>query len=569
MDRTRAALALLLAGATGLALISGSEGVDPRTPPALPGQPPPFLATAVVGDGGVTGAVDSYGNLVGLWAPGPAGRALIDNPSDRQAAGSVDVRAGIVPRVRIGGGALPLWRAGATRQSYLPGTNVVRTVAELGPVRAEVTAAASGARLALTFAVGGAGASPSVNVTVDDEVRCRRDRHPGQLDLLCGVGPAVPGAGRADQEEERDGGGPAGAMIRRSAAADRRWLAAARPLGPGAPRWAIGMYERSLLVMRALTDTRSGAVAAGARDGWAYVWPRDAGAVALAFAAAGHRAEARRIARFLTGIDFVAAARFDGAGDPVPGRDAQGDAAGWVAAAAYAAGLSAPAAGLSWRGRADYHEGAPGDFLANAIAAWGVSDLRGAHAPLRSDTPLGGTAATRAAWRIAAEFGGARGLVRRQRDPESGLDSAAAWAVRPFALPALFPAARRTLRELAGRRGRYGITPGEGWGGGVDPWSASTAWTAWGLAGLAREARAAGTPDLARTDRRTALRLLAALRRAATPAGALPERVDVETGVPRSTTPLTWSHAFAALALLELWPPDLSSSRGGEDGDDR
>ncbi|MBK5220339.1 MAG: hypothetical protein JJE35_11220, partial [Thermoleophilia bacterium] len=44
------------------------------------------------------------------------------------------------------------------------------------------------------------------------------------------------------------------------------------------------------------------------------------------------------------------------------------------------------------------------------------------------------------------------------------------------------------------------------------------------------------------------------LRRAATPAGALPERVDAQTGIPRSTTPLAWPHAFAILALRELWP---------------
>jgi GH15 family glucan-1,4-alpha-glucosidase len=47
---------------------------------------------------------------------------------------------------------------------------------------------------------------------------------------------------------------------------------------------------------------------------------------------------------------------------------------------------------------------------------------------------------------------------------------------------------------------------------------------------------------------------MADLRRAATPLGLLPERVDARTGAPRSTTPLTWSHAFAILALRELWP---------------
>ena len=47
---------------------------------------------------------------------------------------------------------------------------------------------------------------------------------------------------------------------------------------------------------------------------------------------------------------------------------------------------------------------------------------------------------------------------------------------------------------------------------------------------------------------------MAALRRAATPLGLFPERVDARTGVPRSTTPLAWSHAFAILALRALWP---------------
>jgi GH15 family glucan-1,4-alpha-glucosidase len=49
------------------------------------------------------------------------------------------------------------------------------------------------------------------------------------------------------------------------------------------------------------------------------------------------------------------------------------------------------------------------------------------------------------------------------------------------------------------------------------------------------------------------LTLVADLRRAATPAGTLPERVDAQTGVATSTTPLLWSSAFAVLALRELW----------------
>jgi hypothetical protein len=275
------------------------------------------------------------------------------------------------------------------------------------------------------------------------------------------------------------------------------------------------MYERSLLMLRALTTRRNGAVAAGARDGWAYVWPRDAATAALAFEAAGYRSEARRVARFLLGLDLTAAARFDGSGAPVPGRGPQGDASGWVAVAANAVGLQPPPPG-EWRNLPDYQEGEAGDYLGNALAA--AAD--GTKVPL-----YGGKSSRR--------------LVRRLRDPSSGLDSVAAWAVEPFAEPALYGAARRTMLRLACHGTRFGITPGEDWPG-RDPWTAPTAWTAWSLAALG--------------ERREALRLLADLRRAATPAGTLPERVDAHTGVPRSTTPLAWSHAFALLALRELWP---------------
>jgi GH15 family glucan-1,4-alpha-glucosidase len=281
------------------------------------------------------------------------------------------------------------------------------------------------------------------------------------------------------------------------------------------------MYSRSLLVLWALTDRRSGAVIAGARDGWAYVWPRDASAVAIALAAAGYGGEARRIVAFLRSLNLGAAARFHPNGTPVDGRDAQGDAAGWIAAAARAAGLPSATTERPWRGLDDYQENGGGDFLANAIAS--------------------------GALRIRALFTTPPGTLSRRADPDSGLDSAAAWAVRPFSDPALYPLARRTLVRLAAQSGRFGILPSEGWSGGNDPWTAPTAWTAWSLAALG--------------DRPAALHLMAELRRAATPAGMLPERVDARTGIPTSTTPLAWSHAFAILALRELWPRTASNSR--------
>jgi hypothetical protein len=302
------------------------------------------------------------------------------------------------------------------------------------------------------------------------------------------------------------------------------------------------MYSRSLLTLRALSDRRTGAVAAGARDGWAYVWPRDAATATLALAEAGYTREARRVTGFLSHLDLGAAARFEGDGTPVPGRAAQGDEEGWVAAArAGACRLCLPIGDKAdtrggappWRGRADYREGPAGEYLGNAIAA-GASLV-----PF--ETP--------------------RGLLRIAGDPGSGLDAAAAWAVRPFPRPRLYAAARRTLLALTAHQTRFGITPGEGWPG-ADPWTAPTAWSAWAFAALAEPERrpsrgAAEThfeTGIAGRDRHQAIRLLADLRRAATPAGDLPERVGAASGIARSTTPLAWSHAFAILALRELWP---------------
>lgn len=487
MGSARAAVGLVAVVAAGALLVSGGHEADPRTPDGLPGMPAPFLGVAVLGDGGLTAAVDAYGNVVDLRR-GPAGRALIENPADRQAAGTVEPDTGIQVWMRVEDEPpRPMWEADSVRQRYLPGTNVLRTVARFGAERVVVEQAARDGELAIMVKGGAA----------DMELRVNAPR-------------------RIVTRDPR--------VLVEAAAADQRWLARARPLGPGAPAWARQMYDRSLLVLHALTG-RNGAVAAGARDGWAYVWPRDASAVAIAFAAAGYRAEAERITQFMLGLGLEHAARFHGDGSPVPGRAAQGDGIGWVAAAAQATGMigSAKQAAhiladgqpIPWRDRADYWEGEPGDYLGNAIASeMGIRRLYGVQFPSR--------------------------LLREPGEPDSGLDSAAAWAVQPFARPRLYPAVRATLNRLVAHGTPYGITPGEGWPGGEDPWSAPTAWTAWSLAALG--------------ERRRALRLMQALRHSATPAGALPERVDAHTGVPRSTTPLAWSHAFAVLALRELWP---------------
>jgi len=331
------------------------------------------------------------------------------------------------------------------------------------------------------------------------------------------------------------------------------------------------MYERSLLTIHALTSRRTGAVAAGARDGWAYVWPRDAATAALALEASGHPTEARQVTRFLTSLDLNAAARFTESGAPVPGRSAQGDALGWVTAAATATNLQPPQGPFPWRNRADYQESTPGTYLGNALAA-ASSHVDGPKTQAGVEFSAHQHGAAAEAGRIARGFGTEGGLVRVAGDPGSGLDSAAGWAVRPFRLRALYPAAERTLLHLLEDGTPYGITPGEGWQGGEDPWMAPTAWCAWSLAALAAEpsssagrtgargprtnlpaVRERGAPSRP-SPRNAALKLLADLRRASTPAGDLPERVGAHTGIPTSTTPLLWASAFAVLTLRELWP---------------
>ncbi len=170
---------------------------------------------------------------------------------------------------------------------------------------------------------------------------------------------------------------------------------------------------------------------------------------------------------------------------------------------------------MALEGRLRRAPGGSGDYLGNAIAAGVPAD------------------------RVRSVFGAPAGLVRRASDPASGVDSAAAWAVRPFPRPALAALVRRSLWTMLAGAGRFGIEPSQDWPG-EDPWSAPTAWSAWALAALG--------------DRQGARRLLGDLRRAATPAGLLPERVGAATGLPRSTTPLGWSHAFSLLALDELFP---------------
>ena len=264
-------------------------------------MPAPFLGTALIGNGKMVGAVDSYGDVVDLRQLGPPGRALVQIPSGLQSAGTVP--AELRDRRRA-----PIWAG----QGF-----------------------PSGARRAFI-----------------------RPTCPGPT--CCGRSPG------------------SGAARRRSCAESAGRRRRART-GAGSPRHArsaaarragrVGCTGARCSSCALSPIPRTGAAIAGAREGWAYVWPRDAAAVAIALAAAGHRAEARRIVAFLEHLDLGAAARFEVTGAPVEGRGAQGDADGWVAAAARAVGTAAPAPATSWRGIADYQEKGPGDYLGNVLAS--------------------------------------------------------------------------------------------------------------------------------------------------------------------------------------------------------
>ena len=550
MGRIRA-LPLVLVALAGVMLLSGASSSDPSTPEAPPGHSAPFLGTAVIGNGRLLAAVDPYGSLVDLRFPGPAGPAQIDNPFARQAAGSVAADTGIVARVGSGTRPKPLWQARRLDQRYLPLTNVLRTGARIGGATVAVDDAAAGRRLSRRVVVRGRpGEELALQLDLDIDLfggpggdslsrrgfgleqrdgarvlRCRAEPRPAvELSSGADASARLRWHGRGALQARLDcafGGRPLpGAVLRRrAAAADRSWIARRRPLGAAAPPWAERMYARSLLVLRALTDSRSGASVAAARDHWSYVWPRDAGAAAIALDSAGYTAEAGRVARFLLGLDIEAGARFRGDASPVlDGRVLPGDAAGWVGAAAKAAGLPAPPpVPGAWRDRGDYGErrGDRGDYLANAIA--------------------GGAGAAE----VERLFAAPPGLQRRAADRGSGLDSAAAWAVRPFPQPPLFPRVRRSLLSIAAQSGRFGVNPSQDWPG-REAWTAPAAWSAWSLAALG--------------ERPAALWLIGTLRRASTSAGTIPERVNPSSGLPLSATPLGWSHAFAALALRQLYP---------------
>ena len=196
----------------------------------------PFLGTAVVGSGGLTAAIDAYGDVVDLRAPGPAGRALIDNPAERQAAGT---RARPTPGSCRGSASAAgrRCRCGAptrSRQRYLPGTNVVRTEARFGRVRVErrcCRGAAAGADRLPSAAPSGAS---GLGLEVGGEPHCGQRGARSRLRCVDATGARAPRGSSPRADRRRP------ALARPGAAARRRRPGLGAAACTGARCWPCG-----------------------------------------------------------------------------------------------------------------------------------------------------------------------------------------------------------------------------------------------------------------------------------------------------------------------------------------
>ena len=263
---------------------------------------------------------------------------------------------------------------------------------------------------------------------------------------------------------------------------------------------------------------------AGERDGWDYVWPRDASAGAIALEAAGLRPEARRVVGFLSSLDLEEAARFYPEGSRVPGRTAAGDEEGWVATAESVRKRTVRSIADRSRARAGQSRRVAG--IARTTARTSPGTCSGTRSPLAPRQPRSGIDfSPRVAWSAR------RARVnwthpRHGRSPSFPSRGCGRRLAARSLISSGSPRPSASRRSRVGRRDRSGPRRPPGRPG---RWRSSV------------------TPE-----RR--IGLLRELRRAATPYGTLPERVNAIDGRPTSTTPLAWSHAFAILALRARYP---------------
>ena len=474
--------------------------------------------------------------------------ALIDNPRriDRR-RGRSRPTPGSFRGCGVGlGPARAFWRGDSVRSITCAGTNVVRTVAQFVTGEARLVCA-RGRRVATRW-------RPSES-----------DRRPVES-AVTSVARDLVGdpAAFAARQSRTDGGVPRSSCRGRSAlppvVQPTRARRPATRTGSSAPRSRLLALDRSgaaLGIRRtawARADVRTlAADPAGAdrpahrrgrrrrRDGWAYVWPRDAGTAALAYAAAGYRGEAGRVAGFLSGWEPRRRRRASTATARRSGRGPQGDAAGWIAVAAAAAGLPPecalarpPRTESAWPDLPDYQEGSPGDYLGNAIAD-GLSAGRTWFAA--SSRRRRGSCARRAT----------RPRASTRRPPGRSGPFPTQPSFPPSAAPSCNLAADAdALRDHAGRRLAGRRRPLDR-ADRLERLEAGGARRANALGGERRRRAPPARRPAPRRHRRPAPYLSAS-----TPA----------TGVPRSTTPLAWSHAFAILALRQLWPRGTDGSCG-------
>ena len=571
-------LVAVAAGAAVLAL-SGGEEEGPQTPPGIEGRADPFLGVAVVGGGGgLAGAVDAYGTVVDLRLPGPAGESQISIPHRRQEAGTVSPRTGLTLAFADDGDAPePAWEsesAGAAlcarvRTSCGPSFGATEprllvTDAARGPVLARRLLLTGDGKLRLRLIadldlagnpggdglrqvpggflaldgsrVAGCEAEPPPHVALDsahDPYAALTWRAEDRLrvELTCAFGRGQAPEAGAGRCRRRRGRPP----LARGRARDS---GPARPAGH-----ARSTTARCWCCGRSPTRARARWPPACARPG-----PTSGrgtrGPPRSRFAETGHAEEARAIARFLSSLDLAEGARFGGDGTVVgDGRPAQGDAGGWTRLAREAAGLPpAAATGPGWRGRPDY-----GERTRRRRRLHRERDRRRRRKPAPAQAVQGTPRPARAA----------------SRRPTAELDSATAWAVRPFPAPGARGLGRGDpARRRQDRRAATASSPARA-GPGTELWTAPAAWMALGEAGLGHRGPALAPPRppaprrhrrraAARTRRwrkrpaglHYAARLVACLRRARIARALAADTVSV------MRRPLRLCLLVAAIALL-------------------
>jgi hypothetical protein len=496
---------------------------------------------------------------------------------------------------------LRMARAGGDRAHYDAARGVILQEA-MGAPGESVAIAASAPPASVSLATrlaedalftGSPGALPPPADTCEGEVDilarwplapAREGSRPESRLVVClAFGPAAEATANAKQAIAR----PLDEQLRQARAAWASWTRSARrPAAPRIPGPAAGipgqnpasppapvstapdaLYGKSLAVLRMLSDRESGAIVSGARERWAYCWPRDSVFAAVALDLAGKHGEAARLYRFLArarGPGGAWEARYWADGQPVgdrrpPQLDAPGFVAwgAWVhrrlspdgsrfardyyptvreAAAQILASLD-PQLGLPGPGYDANEAGPPCFSAANAAVCFG-----GLRAAARLAEEAGKPEDARR-YRQAAErirtgverflWDPGRGRFRRTCRPESlGLDPYMAWLGAPFGIfPVGDPKVRATVDALrAGLRQRGGLYRGLVRSVGEDVWLHQNAI----MAGYLHESG----------DRAEAERIAALLAAAATPFGTLPERIDGSTPQPTSTTPLAWAHAM-------------------------